>query len=85
MKLLTTLTCYLLIALGLISFFMGMIGLNLTPFISGGVLLGLGVLIYSLRGLPQALREVAESVRYSAYVKDKITGSTEKPATMSEQ
>jgi hypothetical protein len=79
MKRLSTFICYLLLVLGFSSFVMGMIGLSLTPFISGGVLVGLGVLIYYIRDLPQALREVAESIRYNAYVNDK--GSLKADAT----
>jgi hypothetical protein len=78
MYVLSTLICYLLIALGFISLLMGIVGLSLTPFISGGVLVGLGVLIYYIRTLPQALREVAESIRYHAYVKDITTATLEK-------
>ncbi|MGL4611282.1 MAG: hypothetical protein ACRCYY_16675 [Trueperaceae bacterium] len=73
MKRLTTITCYVLMTLGSFSFVMAIIGLSLTPLVLGGLLFGLGVLIHTLRDVPQALRELAESNRYSAYVREKTS------------
>jgi hypothetical protein len=70
MKPLTNIVCIFLIMLGLVSVVMAVLGLSLTPLVLGGVLLGLGVLILNVQYLHHTMRELAGSIRYSAYVKD---------------
>jgi TctA family transporter len=70
MKILTTLTVVLLVTLGLVSFVMAIIGMSLTPLVLGGVLLGLGVLIFQQQRQNQTMKELAQAIRYNAYVQD---------------
>jgi hypothetical protein len=59
----------LLMLLGLLSMGMALIGLSLTPLVLGGVLLGLGILIFQVQRLQNSLREFVSLLRLRQHEK----------------